>query len=187
MTTLRICSGAGLALVLCLTLPSCANRQEPASGPRATEPASPQGTEGIAETELANEYEFEPYPGSRWYGPDGNVISQDKNIINAITGPDHCDWQSAVMMHVGWPLGHDADDASESRQYLRDPEGVFPQTALMTSFEPNVQLPRGARYTGYRTDFMELCLDRDDNTSAYLVFADHVEGWPRAGEVIACA
>lgn len=136
---------------------------------------------------LASDYEFEPFPGSTWYGPDGEAISRDTNIINAITGPDHCDWESGVMMHVGWPLGRDAADISESRQYIRDPEKVFPQGNLMAEFEADVELPNKAKYTGYRTDFMELWLDRDDRAAAYLVFADHVERWPRASDTIACA
>ncbi len=143
--------------------------------------------EGVAETELETEYEFEAFPGSRWYGPDGEEISQEANIINAITGPEHCDWQSAAMMHVGWPLGHDAADISESRQYLRDPEGVFERDSLMTTFDADIDLPPRAEYTGYRTDFMELWLAEKDDAAAYLVFADHVERWPRAEQPIACA
>jgi hypothetical protein len=57
--------------------------------------------------------------------PDGDEISEKSNIINAITGPEHCDWDSAVMMHVGWPFGHDTENVSRARQYLRDPEKVF--------------------------------------------------------------
>ena len=138
-------------------------------------------------TDLASDYEFEPYPGSTWYGPGGEEIPEESNIINAITGPEHCEWQEGVMMHVGWPPGHDAADASESRQYFRDPKKVFPQFSLMTTYDGDVELPKGAEYTGYRTDFMELWLDEKDKAAAYLVFSDHVERWPRAKEIIACA
>ena len=155
----------------------------------ATKEAEPlrSGRTGTPATELESDYEFEEFPGSLWYGPDGSEVSDDSNVINAITGPEHCDWQSAVMMHLGWPLGHDAADVSESRQHLRDPEGVFPSKALMTSYSPDVELPQSAEYTGYRTDFMELWLAPGDDTAAYLVFADHVERWPWAEEAIACA
>ncbi len=155
--------------------------------PAAREPAPPQTADGPAETELETDYEFEAFPGNRWYEPDGDEIAQEANIINTITGPDHCDWQSGVMMHVGWPLGHDAADTSESRQYLRDPEAVFPADSFMTTFDADTELPPRAEYTGYRTDFMELWLAENDETAAYLVFADHVERWPRAEEPIACA
>ena len=158
-----------------------------ACGPGTSEPPPDSSPGAVPATELESDYEFEPYPGSTWYGPDGEEIPDESSIINAITGPDHCDWEAGVMMHVGWPPGHDAADISESRQYFRDPEKVFPQDSLMTSYDPEVQLPDGAEYTGYRTDFMELWLDEKDNTAAYLVFADHIERWPRGTEVIACA
>lgn len=142
--------------------------------------------DGKPASQLVSEYEFEPFPGSTWYGPDGEAVSHETNIINAITGPEHCEWESAVMMHVGWPVGHDAESGSESRQYMRDPRKVLPQENLMTRFGADVKLPETANYTGYRTDFMELWLDPKDRAAAYLVFSDHVERWPRADGTIAC-
>lgn len=168
-----------LVLVLILFAGCSAADQSP--------PADQQKEAGVPATELASDYEFEAFPGSTWYGPDGQEISHDTNIINAITGPDHCDWESGVMMHVGWPLGRDAANISESRQYMRDPDKVFPQESLMTKFEADVELPKTAKYSGYRTDFMELWLEPHDRAAAYLVFADHVERWPRTKETVACA
>lgn len=75
---------------------------------------------------LAADYEFEPYPGSQWYAPDGEAVPKESGVINAITGPGHCGWESGVILHLGWPLGHEAVDSSESRQYFRDPKKVFP-------------------------------------------------------------
>jgi hypothetical protein len=134
---------------------------------------------------LANEFHFEAYPGSQWYGPNGDEIPQESEIINAITAPEHCGWETAVMMHVGWPLGRAASDSSESRQYLRDPDEILPGS-LMTTFDPDTQIPTRARNTGYRTAFMEPWLHPDDDTAAYLVFEDHIERWPRARDAIAC-
>jgi hypothetical protein len=168
-----------LLIIGLLGLSACSN---------ATGEAPPlQRTKGVPETELQTEYEFEPYPGSRWFGPDGDEIAKDSNIINAITGPEHCNWQSAVMMHVGWPLGHDAADISEARLYLRDPEQVFFRDTPMSTFDADADLPERAKYTGYRTDFMELWLAKKDDAAAYLVFVDHVERWPRSEDAIACA
>lgn len=168
-----------LLLIGLIALASCSSS--------TTEPKALRPTDGRAPTtQLQTDYEFEPYPGSRWYGPDGEEISEDTNIINAIIGPEHCDWQSAVMMHVGWPLGQDAADASKSRQYLRDPDDVFSPESLMTSFDADVDLPARAEFTGFRTDFMELWLEPGNETAAFLVFADHVEQWPQAKETIAC-
>ena len=165
---------------LVVTLAACSPIHDP--GP---EPKHPAGKPVV--NDLVSDFDFEPYPGSQWYGPDGDEVPMDSNVINAITGPDHCDWQSGVMMHVGWPLGHDAADISESRQYFRDPESVFPHKGFMAKFGEDVKLPREAEDTGFRTDFMELWLVPGDDTAAYLVFSDHVERWPRSKEVVACA
>ena len=182
MYVARMITVGGVAL-LSLGLASCQNGDQPEVSSRA--PVTTAAAQ--SPIELESTYEFEPYPGSRWYDPNGEDVSEGSNVINAITGPDHCNWESAVMMHVGWPLGHDASDISEARQYLRDPEGLFQNGMLMTTFEANVELPKGATYTGYQTEFMQLWLDSKDHTAAYLVFDDHVERWPRAQEVIACA
>ncbi|HEX2240329.1 MAG TPA: hypothetical protein VHJ82_04235 [Actinomycetota bacterium] len=168
-----------LLIIALLTVAACA--------PDATEPRSAQTPGDPTRPQLETDYRFEAYPGSQWYGPDGDEIPEESRVINAITGPDHCDWEAGVMMHVGWPPGHDAADISESRQYLRDPERVFPQDSFMTKYDANVELPDRAEYTGYRTDFMELWLDNENDRAAYLVFADHVELWPRARQPIACA
>ena len=136
---------------------------------------------------LSAEVRFEAYPGSQWYGPDGDPVPEESNIINAIKGPEHCDWDSGVMLHLGWPLGRDAANFSETRQYFRDPQRVFPADDFMTKYAADVDLPKTAENTGYRTDFMELWLDRTDGSAAYLVFSDHVERWPRSRGGIACA
>ncbi len=140
-----------------------------------------------ASTELSADSDFQPYPGSRWYDPNGERVPFESNVINAITGPGHCDWESGVILHLGWPTGHDAADISESRQYLRDPERVFPEESLMSTYDADAEAPKSADYTGYRTDFMELWLDPRDGSAAYLVFSDHTERWPRAKEPVACA
>ena len=140
-----------------------------------------------AETELVADFEFEDYPGSQWYGPDGEKIPKKAEIINVITGPEHCEWQSSATMHVGQPLGDPAADSTESDQYIRDPERVLPQGPLKSKLELDARLPNGAEFTGFRTDFMELWLDPTDDSAAYLVFAQHVERWPKARDVIACA
>ena len=132
-----------------LVLGACSTPSEPADETigAPNEPASER---------LDASYEFEPYPGSRWYDPNGEEIPDESNVINAITGPDHCDWEAGVIMHVGWPMGRDAENISQSRQYFRDPEKVFPQGSLRTHFDGDTEVPKGAENTGYRTDFMEL-------------------------------
>lgn len=139
---------------------------------------SPQAVD--LDAPLSADVEFEPYPGVQWYAPGGEPVPEESKRINAITGPEHCDWQSGVILH----LRPEADD--ELKQYFRDPQRVFPQNNLMASFDDDVELPESASYTGYRTHFMELWLDENDDSLAYLVFADHVEQWPASDGVIAC-
>lgn len=123
--------------------------------------------------------------GARWTGPGGDPVSS--RVINVIRGPEHCDWQSSLWMHVGWPLGTRADSAADIRQYVRDPEDVLP-VETETAFDTDVEMPKGASPTGFQADGVELWFGEDDGDHAvYLVFADHVERWPRAAEVIACA
>ena len=135
---------------------------------------------------LRSDFEFEAYPGSQWYGRNGEPVPEESEIINAITGPEHCDWESGVILNLGWPLGQDASDSSESRQFFRDPQRVvFPKGSLRAAFDPNVDLPVTAQNTGYQTEFMELWLDPNQDSAAYLRFAEHAERWPR-GDDIAC-
>ena len=134
-----------------------------------------------AETELASEFEFEGYPGNQWYGPEGEEIPKRSEIINVIVGPEHCEWQSATMMHVGKPLG-DPGGPGSFDLYIRDPERVMPQQPLMSKLVLDARLPEDASYSGYRTDFMELWLDPDNEGAAFLVFANHVERWPKADQ-----
>jgi hypothetical protein len=142
-----------------------------ACSPEAMEPGAP----------LSQDVAFKPYPGVQWYAPDGDPVPEKSEKINAITGPEHCAWESGVILHLRWPLG---SDSGELRQYFRDPEGVFPQTELEATFDQDAQLPQSATNSGYRTDFMKLWFDPKDDAAAYLVFADHTERWPR-GE-LAC-
>ena len=140
---------------------------------------SPQGIE--PDESLSRDVAFEPYPGVQWYDPNGEAVPEESETINAITGPEHCDWEEGVILHLRWPP---EEEDPELRQYFRDPKAVFPQDGLVDDFEENVELPDSAESTGYRTDFMELWLDAQTDSVAYLVFSDHTERWPRGD--IAC-
>ena len=152
--------------------------------------------DGRADPRTSVDEPFAPYPGSQWYGPDGRPVPMEDETINVITGPDHCEWQSAAMLHTTWPPGTPPKVGTSSLQYIRDPEDAMEQD-MDESFEGDTLLPAGARYTGYRTDFMELWVrtyHRGMPVAAnsrppdriYLVFADHIESWPRAKDPIAC-
>lgn len=124
--------------------------------------------------------------GARWTGPDGEVVST--RTLNVIRGPEHCDWQASLWMHIGWPLGTQADTAADIRQYLRDPQGVLPDGTTPTSLDTDAQVPESASPTAYEAGDVQLWLGEDGGQNAvYVVFPDHAERWPRATEVFACA
>lgn len=130
-----------------------------------------------------------------WTGPDGQPAERGESReftyeVKADPGADHCDWDSAVRLGVGWPLGTTqgitvGSRIGDQRTYIRDPEGAIPFTE---GLDLDAELPTGAEPTGYRTGDVALWFgdDRGDRW-AYLVRADGtVERWPRDVEGIAC-
>jgi hypothetical protein len=124
----------------------------------------------------------QPYPGPTWT-KDGHPV--DGLELDSIAGPDHCGWQSAVMLHLGWPLGTVARTSDDMRQYIRDPKGVIP--GLRDELAVAIDLPPDAVDTGYRLGELELWLRPSEPAAAYLRAGDDVERWPRADPAIACA
>ena len=125
----------------------------------------------------------DPYPAGAWE-MDGVVWSE--RVINLIVGPSHCDWQSSNFAHIGWPLGHEARDSSEARQFIRDPLGLFGD-ALVVPYEASAELPADAVFTGLRNGELELWLSRNDEEAIYIVTGNGAERWPRASPMLGCA
>ncbi|HZM83162.1 MAG TPA: hypothetical protein VFC19_46210 [Candidatus Limnocylindrales bacterium] len=123
-----------------------------------------------------------PFPGPTWT-KDGRPV--DGQELNSIAGPEHCDWQSAVIMHLGWPLGTVSRTSAEIHQFIRDPDGVVGKS-LRDKLAIAIDLPHDARDTGYRNGDLELWLSPSDPDAAYLRVRGDVERWPRADPVIAC-
>jgi hypothetical protein len=160
-------AAAGLALLAaCSPTPSAIDAGQPNETPRAT---------------VADYFSPpQPYPGPTWTN-DGRPV--DGSILNSIAGPEHCGWQSAVMMHLGRPL----DTLSRSvHQFIRDPNGVIDRD-LRDRLAQHVALPPDARGTGYRDRGLELWLSPSHPDAVYLRAGDDVERWPRAHQVVACA
>src|SRR5688500_6469414 len=59
-----------------------------------------------------------PYPGYTWTR-EGRAVAGGE--LGAIGGPDHCGWQSATMLIIGWPPGTVSTSSAQARQYIRDP------------------------------------------------------------------
>ena len=125
----------------------------------------------------------QPFPGPTWT-KDGRAV--DGQELNSIAGPDHCEWQSAVVMHLGWPLGTVSRTSAEIHQFIRDPKGAI-DPGLRDRLAIAVPLPGDAADTGYRYGDLELWLAPSVPDAAFLKVGDDVERWPRADPVIACA
>ena len=124
------------------------------------------------------------YPGKPWTIGDRNVNS---TVLEAIAGPSHCGWDSATLLFMGWPLGTDATNGSQNRQYVRDTHGAL-QGPLLGTWAKNPKMPSDARDTGYRYGALKLYLDPSDKDAyAYLIAPADSERWPRSDPVLLCS
>ena len=123
------------------------------------------------------------YPGYTWTRNGKAVTSEE---LGTISGPDHCGWQSATLLTIGWPVGTASTTAAQARQYIRDPQGVF-GARFRDRLGRNVNLPTDALPTGYRYGAIEIYLSPSDQDGAiYLVSPSDRERWPRSDPMKAC-
>lgn len=132
-----------------------------------------------------------PFSGSSfepWVDAGAAPISP--NVVGFYRGPGHCEWQSAVFLQLGWPLGSPISPPDDYRLFVRDPEGIFgPETDMqpLAMLDLDASLPGGAEDSGWRSGEIGLWFDPADDTVAYLVLPDHVERWPRLEPIYLCA
>lgn len=102
-------------------------------------------------------------------------------------GGDHCEWDSVVLLHLGWPPGTAAEFRSASeRQYVRDAEGEL-EAPGRSPLELDSELPPDAEYTGYHSGELQLWTSASEATQAvYIVRPERVERWPRSRSHIFC-
>jgi hypothetical protein len=123
------------------------------------------------------------YPGYQWTR-NGQAVPAAE--LEASAGPNHCDWQSATILTIGWPLGTSAQNAGHSRYYIRDPKGVIGGT-YQQRLVKDAQLPATAKPSGYKLGSIELYLSPSDQDEAiYLVTPSGSERWPRADPTFGC-
>ena len=123
------------------------------------------------------------YPGYQWTR-NGHAVPTAE--LGASAGPNHCDWQSATILTIGWPLGTSAQNSLHSRSYIRDPKGVIDGT-YKERLVKDTQLPASARPTGYKLGSIELYLSpADQDEAVYLVAPSGTERWPRADPSFGC-
>ncbi len=65
----------------------------------------------------------EPFWEEAWLDRAGQPVSA--KVVTSYEGAEHCDWQSATFLSLGWPLGKKMKSIDEGRQYVRDPDGVI--------------------------------------------------------------
>lgn len=127
-----------------------------------------------------------------WHGPDGQPAERGEGPnrsfeVAASEGAPHCNWETAVFLSVGWPLGTSPETAEDMRQYLRDPDGHVADERLLGELDLDVEMPPDAIFSGYANEKVELWLGPDGgNSFAYLKTRDGTERWPRAKEPVAC-
>jgi hypothetical protein len=129
-----------------------------------------------------------PRAAGGWEQPWVDARDKDvpESVITTHSGPRHCQWESAVFLYIGWPLGR-AEQIGHRRQYLRDPEGLLSEYVLVP-LDLSATLPTDARYSGYHRGEAKLWVSKSEADEAvYIVRADQVERWPRTTEDIACA
>jgi hypothetical protein len=169
-----------LILFACI-LVACA----PNPGSVVTDPirtGSPRPTK-----DLGTYFDHAPdFPGYAWTYKGQGVDTT--HGMNTIAGPAHCDWQAATFMHLPWPLGTDPTDASNVRQYIRDPKRVMPQGNLHGTLDLHATLPADAVATGYRYQAIEVFVSPSDQDDAvYVVGPGAVERWQRSDPITLCA
>ena len=155
---------SSVVLVVTVVLSSCS---EPPSGDTVADYFAPP----------------DAYPGPTWQRDGADVANSE---INSIAGPEHCEWQDAVLMHIGWPLGTRASDARRARQFIRDPEGVIDPAAAKMSLQV-AQLPVDAQDTRYRLGDLEVWSSPSESQAIYLRVGADVERWPRVDPPTGCA
>ena len=124
-----------------------------------------------------------PYPGYAWYR-DGRQVSSFE--LNTNAGPDHCGWQSATFMTVGWPIPRVSETIAEARQFIRDPYGAV-NSSLRDRLVLNAVMPADARRTGYHHGSLELYVSATNDDAVFVVSPRGTERWPRSDPPIACA
>jgi hypothetical protein len=124
-----------------------------------------------------------PYPGRAWTR-DGVEVPPSE--IVAAAGPEHCRWQSAILLTLGWPLGTRPRTAAGARQYVRDPGHVL--GSRLPALEVDATLPADAGPTGYAYGSVRLYLAPSDQDQAvYLVLGVSIERWPRSDPMTLCS
>lgn len=139
---------------------------------------------GTPLSSVAAAFDLPPsYPGYAWTR-DGNTVSPFELVTSA--GPDHCGWESATYLTIGWPPGTVASSATGARLYIRDPHGAV-AASYREGLVVHASVPADARPTGHRHGSIQIYVSPSDQDRAiYVVGADGAERWPRSDPMTLC-
>ena len=130
---------------------------------------------------------FDPPPPAPGYQWTRNGVGVSFSELSTAAGSEHCDSQSATFLRIGWPLGTVANSRLDSRQYIRDPQGVIIGQPFRQRLDRHATLPTEARPTGYRYGTVELHLSpRDQDEFIYVIGPAGAERWPRSDPMTLC-
>jgi hypothetical protein len=116
-----------------------------------------------------------------------NGVAVAFSELSTAAGSEQCGSQSATFLRIGWPPGTVAASRSESRQYIRDPQGIVTGSSFRQRLDLHATLPNDAHATGYRYGTVEIHLSpSDQDESIYLVGPVGAERWPRSDPMTLC-
>lgn len=119
-----------------------------------------------------------------WTDAEGCLVRID--VLDERPGPEHCDWQDTRVLTTGERLGERYTERENSREYVRDPTGIYRDQALVDGFDSDAPLPDTAQDTGFRRGEIELWIDPADDTAIFLKEGEKIERWP-LGRTPLCA
>jgi len=118
-------------------------------------------------------------PAGQGFLDDGGS-QVDRRFAYVAPAEEACGWGSAAILEIGWPPEDAvAGTATETRFYVRDPDGVLPPTILEAPYDGGSSLDRTTGYTGLHTSTFQLWTGGDDDIYVYAVAGPTVEAWPR--------
>jgi hypothetical protein len=124
------------------------------------------------------------YPGEPWT-LDGKRVPTE--VISLTRGAEVCGYDHVLLLTMAKVLGKPALTSDDALQYVRDPSNQF-ANATAGSFEPSVEKPPDALFSGYRYGSMELWTSSASGADVIFLARDGVwERWPRARDLFACA
>lgn len=113
-----------------------------------------------------------------WTDADGARMATETVVSSR--GPEHCDWQDIIFLHVGGQRGDE--------YLLRDVDGEL-RRSLTTTYDGAAALPEDAIDTGWQRDGRELWVGKEPRAAYLVSLADptDVERWPASKQGIGCA